>query len=172
MEKIEKQGEITERITKEKEKIKPKTATPQGGRPQNKQDTNVRKKRVDTPRDTPGVAELSSWLNITYDSLENLSDGYLKFKDKKNRRQLSKAEMQELIDIKFRVLTNLPVLSKATDASIYKVLQENKPLPRSIAIAAEKHGFTLENTPKFEYESIMIGLCLDYFSSSCSTNLH
>lgn len=167
MEKIDRQGEINEKIAVEKEKNKPKPAAPQGGRPANKQDTSKRKKRVDTPKSKPGVAELVHWAVNAYTSLDVVAKGYLHVKGKKNRRQLTKAEVQELTDIKFRVLTTLPTMDKVDNKAIYKALSSNTPAPKELREGISTLGISLENTPMDEYESAVIGLyveyCLDLF---------
>ena len=169
MEKIDRQGEINEKIAVEKEKNKPKPAAPQGGRPANKKDTTKRKKRVDTPKSKPGVAELVSWSMNTYDSLDSVAKGYLHIKGKKNRRQLTKAEVQELTDIKFRVLSTIPIMSKVDDKAIHKALSSNSPLPDELRSDIQTEGISLENTPMDQYESAVIGLyvnyCLELFPS-------
>jgi len=169
MEKIDRQGEINEKIAVEKDKSKPKPAAPQGGRPANKKDTTKRKKRVDTPKSKPGVAELVSWSVNTYDSLDSVAKGYLHIKGKKNRRQLTKAEVQELTDIKFRVLSTIPLMSKVDDKAIHKALSSNFPLPEELRLDIQTKGISLENTPMDQYESAVIGLyvnyCLELFPS-------
>ena len=162
MEKIDRQGEINEKIAVEKEKNKPKPAAPQGGRPANKQDTSKRKKRVDTPKSKPGVAELVPWTVNAYDSLDVVAKGYLHVKGKKNRRQLTKSEVQELTDIKFRVLTTLPIMDKVDNKAIYKALSSNTPIPKELREGISTLGISLENTPMDEYESAVIGLYVDY----------
>jgi hypothetical protein len=168
MEKIVKQGQINEKIAVKKEKSKPTPSAPQGGRPANKMDTNKRKKRVDTPRNKPGVAELAAWTIRAYDSLEGISKGYLELKGKKNRRQLNKAEVQELTDIKFRVLSSLPILSDIDNGAIHRALASNTPAPTVITEAIKELRISLENTPMDEYESTVIGLYIDHFNNISS----
>jgi hypothetical protein len=174
MEKIEKQGEIQEKIAIEKEKNKPKPAAPQGGRPKNKQDTNKRKKRVDTPRSKPGVAELASWAMVTYKGLDVISNGYLEVIGKKNKRQFTKSEVQELADIKLRVLASLPLMSKIDQKTIYQSLSSNQPLPKDLQEEIENAGISLENCTMDEYESAVIGIyishCLESFLSEPDEN--
>lgn len=169
MERIDRQGEISEKIAVEKEKNKPKPAAPQGGRPANKKDTTKRKKRVDTPKSKPGVAQLIPWVMNTYGSLDGISKGYLHVAGKKNRRQLTKAQVQELTDIKFRVLTTIPLMSKVDDSVIQEALASNNSLPKELRNDIAQQGISLENTPMDEYESLVIGLyvfhCLESYSS-------
>jgi len=162
MEKMDRQGEINERMAVQKEKMKPKPAAPQGGRPKNSKDGNKRKKRVDTPKSKPGTAELVPWVMNTYDALENIAQGYLHVAGKKNRRQLTKAQVQELTDIKFRVLATIPLMSKVDDTAIHKALSSNIPLPQELSVDISEAGISLENTPMDVYESAIIGLYVNH----------
>ena len=162
MEKIDRQGEITEKVAVEKEKNKPKPAAPQGGRPQNKMDTNKRKKRVDTPKSKPGVAELSAWAFNTYHSLDDIANGYLAYVGKKNKRQLTKAQVQEIADIKLRVLSNIPIMTKVNNQVIQKVLAANAPAPQVLLTQVENAGISLENNSMQEYDSSIVGLYIGY----------
>lgn len=162
LEKIDRQGEITEKIAIEKEKYKPTPAAPQGGRPKHKMDTNKRKKRVPTPKSKPGVASLSSWVINTYHSLGDISTGYLSYVGKKNKRQLTKAQVQEIADIKLRVLSNIPVMAKVSNSVIQKVLAENASVPRVLLSQVQNAGISLENSSTQEYDSAIVGLYIDY----------
>ena len=171
MEKIDRQGEINEKISIEKEKSKPTPASPQGGRPQNKQDTNKRKKRVDTPRSRPGLAELASWTINTYEALDVISKGYLEFVGKKNKRQFTKSEVQNMADIKLRVLANLPPLAKVDQKLIYEALADNKPLPSSLREMLSTSGISTKNRALDDYESTVIGMFISYTVESCSLEI-
>jgi hypothetical protein len=162
LEKIDRQGEITEKVAVEKEKHKPKPVSPQGGRPQNKSDTKKRKKRVDTPKSKPGVAGLSAWIINTYHSLDDIATGYLVYVGKKNKRQLTKAQVQEIADIKLRVLSNIPVMTKVDNHIIQKVLAENSSTPRTLLKQVENAGISLENNSTLEYDSYIVGLYIDH----------
>lgn len=171
MEKIGKQ--INERISVTKEEMKPKPAAPQGGRPQNSRDSGKRKKRVDTPKSNPGkagIADLAAWTISTYDALDCIGKGYLEFIGKQNRRQMTKAQVQELADIKLRVLCSLPMLSKATDAAIHKALASNTPVPKELSERLESAGISLESMPLDEYESAVVGLYISFALASCPSD--
>ena len=167
MEKIDRQGEINEKISIEKEKSKPKPTSPQGGRPQNKQDTNKRKKRVDTPKSRPGLAELASWTINTYEAFDVISKGYLEFVGKKNKRQLTKSEVQEIADIKLRVLASLPPLANVDHKLIHEALADNEPLPSSLREMLSTSGISTENRALDDYESTVIGMFISYTVESC-----
>lgn len=162
MEKIDRQGEIQEKVAIKKEKSKPKPVAPQGGRPPNKLDTTKRKKRVDTPRSKPGVAELATWVMATYNSLDVIANAYLEMSGKKNRRQFTKSEIQKIADIKLRTLANLPLMSNVDDELIYKTLSSNSTLPQLLRDDIEKAGFSTGNYSMEDYENGVIGIFISH----------
>lgn len=168
MEKIEKQGEINERIAVEKEKMKPKK---DNGRPPQKKDSGPRKKRVDTPRSKPGVAELVVWSMDTYDKLDKISKGYLEHLGKTNRRQLTKDQAKELAAIKLRAFVNIPVLEKVTDQVIHKALSNNRPVPVDFQDMLYCGDVSLENHKLEQYESEIVGMYVDWCLSSYPAEL-
>ena len=136
MEKIEKQGEITKDIQESKPETGLKSspvAKKDNGRPPNKLDDGPRKKRVDTPKSTPGVAELFMWVTSAFDHTSVLIDGYLHDKGKANMRQLTKAESQEFEQLRLATLLNLTPMCELNDSSIYKAISEKfKPIPSEL----------------------------------------
>lgn len=136
MEKIEKQGEINKDIQESKPETGLKSspaAKKDNGRPPSKLDEGPRKKRVDTPKSTPGVAELFMWVTSAFDHTSILIDGYLSNKDKANMRQLTKAEAQEFEQLRLATLLNLTPMCDLNDGSIYKAISEKfKPIPSEL----------------------------------------
>ena len=136
MEKIEKQGEINKDIQESKPETGLKSspaAKKDNGRPPNKLDEGPRKKRVDTPKSTPGVAELFMWVTSAFDHTSILIDGYLSNKGKANMRQLTKAEAQEFEQLRLATLLNLTPMCDINDGSIYKAISEKfKPIPSEL----------------------------------------
>ena len=62
------------------------------GRPKFKQDEKPRKKRVETPKNTPGVADLIVWANQSFDLISEVTNkAFLSVCNKKNMIQLTKA---------------------------------------------------------------------------------
>lgn len=115
LEKINKQGQIN--IKKQKE-------TKQNGRPNFQQDTTVRKQRVATPKSKPGVAELVVWTESAWNKVSStLTNAYLNVHNKKNLRQLNKAEFNDLEQLKLDIFTNLEILSDISDESIFSILK-------------------------------------------------
>lgn len=133
IEKIEKQGDVNQKLQESKPEApstNPAKPTQGNGRPQNKLDEGPRKKRVDTPKSTPGVAELFVWATSAFDSTSILIDGYLANKGKANMRQLTKSESQEFEELRLGTLLNLDPMCELNDKTIYKAVSETfKPIP-------------------------------------------
>jgi hypothetical protein len=75
---------------------------------------------------------------------------------------LTKAQVQEIADIKLRVLSNIPVMAKVSNHVIQKVLAENSSVPRVLLLRVENAGISLENNSTQEYDSVIVGLYIDY----------
>ena len=120
---MEKQGEINEN-NKESEapKTPQKPPTNENGRPLFRSDEEPRKKRVDTPKSNPGVAELFVWASSAFEDMNILSEGYLTSKSKSDIRQLTKDESKELENLKLYTFLNLEPMSSVSSASIHKAL--------------------------------------------------
>ncbi len=145
MEKMDKQGEQQEKLAEKKESQKPKN---DNGRPPQKQDEGPRKKRVETPKSTPGVAEVFVWATDAFDKTACLVSGYLSSKGKNSMRQLTKAEAIELDFLRLSVLTNFTPMCELTDTAVYNALQQ-----KTNAIANElqkirKNSDSVENYRK------------------------
>ena len=93
------------------------------GRPPNSIDTKPRKQRVEKPRTAPGLADLIDWSQDSYNKIsECVTMAFLKANNKKNLRQVTKAELFDVERIKFDVLTNLDLLCEVNDNVIHQHL--------------------------------------------------
>jgi hypothetical protein len=129
------------------------------GRPPLSKDTDVRKKRVDTPKSKPGVAELVVWAEEAWDSIsEILNDAFLNHKNKKNLRQLTKSDVNDLEQLKLDVLTNIDLLTKVDADSIHKVLASKKTTPTIFKNALASNDISLESMNIDKYRRNIIGL--------------
>tara|TARA_Y100000114_G_scaffold157309_1_gene189514 strand:+ start:792 stop:2783 length:1992 start_codon:yes stop_codon:yes gene_type:complete len=127
MDKMDKQAKMADK-KKEPQSEQQKNEIPEKeGRPLMKRDEGPRKQRVETPRSTPGVAELFIWANSAFESTSKLTEGYLFSKDKQNMRQLTKAESAELEDLRIAVLTSLEPMCDLNDNSLHNALQSKTP---------------------------------------------
>ena len=93
------------------------------GRPPNSIDTKPRKQRVEKPRTAPGLADLIDWSQDSYNKIsECVTMAFLKANNKKNLRQVTKAELFDVESIKFDVLTNLDLLCEVNESVIHQHL--------------------------------------------------
>lgn len=136
----------------------PKPSNP-NGRPPLSQDTEPRKKRVDKPKSKPGVAELVVWAEEAWDSISDvLNNAFLSHNNKKNLRQLTKAEVNDLEQLKLDVLTNIDLLSKVDAQSIHKVLASKQTTPKVFKDALVDNDISLDTMSIDKYRRNIIGL--------------
>jgi len=163
MEKIDRQGEINEKIAVEKEKQKPAPAAPQGGRPANKQDSGPRKKRVDTPRSKPGVAELMVWTNDKYDKISRfVNEAYLSSHNKKNMRNLTKAEVADIESIKLDILSNVKLMGDCDVDEIVECLNSQKRLPSQVRNTLKSKNISPNNMSLLDYQRRAISAFIEH----------
>jgi len=164
MEKIDRQGEINEKITDKKEKEKPINPN---GRPPAKLDEGPRKKRVDTPRSKPGVAEFIVWTNKTFDKISaTLNSAYLGIHKKKNMRGLTKSQVRELERLKLHVLLNTKAMSKVSEENISKTVSSNKRMPKDFSDFLISSKINTENMNIEDYKRHAISAYVEYFLES------
>ncbi|NDB60276.1 hypothetical protein EB001_17755, partial [bacterium] len=102
------------------------------GRPPLQKDTQPRKQRIDKPRSKPGVAELVVWAEGAWDDISDiLNDAFLNHTSKKNLRQLTKAEINDLEQLKLDVFTNIQPMSDVSIEAVYKLLSSKAQTPAS-----------------------------------------
>lgn len=139
----------------------PKPPNP-NGRPPLSQDSNPRKQRVANPRSKPGVAELMVWAEAAWENISDIvNNAYLNCKNKKNLRQLTKSEVQDLESIKLDILTNLPILSEASAESITNILSSNKKTPPEFKDLLDSKGVNLESMTIDSYRRNIVGLFVE-----------
>ena len=161
LEKLEKQGDIN---SKNQEQKQQKQQPKDNGRPPFQPDEGPRKKRIETPKSKPGVAELFIWTSDAIDRISDISTAFLEVKGKNNMRQLTKAQFKELEDLKLSILTNLEPMQEVNDHVIHKVLSDNNPTPLEFKkILASKNVSTDKMTVesyKKHVISLFVGFCL------------
>jgi hypothetical protein len=139
----------------------PKPPSPEG-RPNNSTDTEPRKQRVAKPRSKPGVAELMVWAEESWDNISNiLNNAYLNQKNKKNLRQLTKIEAEELETIKLDVLTNIDIFSSVNPSTIKDLLTANKKMPKDFKDELDNRGINLQRMSIEKYRKNAIGLFIE-----------
>lgn len=132
------------------------------GRPNNSTDKEPRKQRIAKPKSKPGVAELMVWAEESWDNISNiLNNAYLNQKNKKNLRQLTKIEAEELETIKLDVLTNIDIFSPVNPSKIKDLLIANKKMPKHFKDELDNRGINLQSMSIEKYRKNAIGLFIE-----------
>lgn len=136
------------------------------GRPANKKDTGPRKKRTETPKSKPGVAEFIMWSQDAFNSISDLTNAaYLGSSGKSNLRQLTKAEVANLESLKIDVLTSVDFMSEITSDTIYTVLKSDKRASSAFKQDLEDRGISIHKMPIDEYKKRVVSLYIEYATS-------
>ncbi len=160
IEKMDKQAEINEKVTENKEQPKPIKPS---GRPLNKKDEEPRKKRVETPKSKPGVAKLILWAENSYDVIsENFNKAFLAINEKKNMRSLTKAQVSDLEKMKMDVLLNIKPLSGIKHEDFKNTLHGNKKMPESFRKHLEQNKISTEYMSMEEYKRSALASYVDH----------
>lgn len=143
--------------------VAPKSKPPKNnGRPPLSNDTGPRKQRIANPKSKPGVAELVVWSETSWEHLSDiLTNAYLKSNNKKNLRQLTKAEVNNLEQLKVDVLTNLPLFEEVNEQSIAQLLSANSKTPLEFAKLLKNNNIVLEDMPIDTYRRSVLGLYIE-----------
>jgi hypothetical protein len=158
LEKMDKQSKIAKQSAP-----KPVQAPNPNGRPLLKQDTNVRKKRVDKPKSKPGVAELLVWSENTMNTIATLVvEPYLHSLNKSNLRQLTKNEVKQLENIKLDIFTNLNPLSSVSNEDIVYILKSNGKTPNNFRTMLKTSGISLDKLSLEDYKNSVLGKYIEY----------
>jgi len=134
------------------------------GRPKFKQDEDQRKKRVETPKSNPGVAELFVWSTHAFELVSDVTNkAFLAVLEKKNMRQLTKSEVNSLESLKLDVLTNIEVMSPNLDENTIKnIVSSNKKTPRSFKSVLNSKGIDVTKISMDEYKKQVIACYTEY----------
>jgi hypothetical protein len=142
----------------------PKTAPApnQNGRPPLSTDTQPRKQRIANPKSKPGVAELLVWTESAWSELTDvLNDAFLNCNNKKNLRQLTKAQISDLEQLKIDVLTNLPLLETVNAQSINDILMAKKTTSAEFKTLLSERNINIETMNIDVYRTNIIGLFIE-----------
>ena len=136
------------------------------GRPKNSQDSAPRKQRIAKPKSTPGVAELIVWSEENWDFIsENLTDAFLSTLGKKNSRQLTKAEVSDLEQLKLDVFTNIEPMASVNAETIRNILSAQKKTPSDFKDILKDQGISLDTMSMEKYRRSTIGTYIEYLSN-------
>ena len=162
LEKIDKQAEQQEKKQEQKEQTK---EVKDNGRPPFAPDEEPRKKRVDTPKSQPGLADLIVWTSDAFDFVsDTINKAYLGANNKSNLRQLTKAEVNDLEKLKVQVMANLNVMSKIDEALVFKSVSSNTKTPLQIEKTLSKEGISTSKMPINTYKKNIVGVFVQHFS--------
>ena len=133
------------------------------GRPKFSSDTEPRQQRSTKPKSKPGVAEMLVWADATWSNIsEILTNAYLQSNSKKNVRQLTKAQFNDLENLKLDVFTNVELLQNVSNNDIYNLLLANKKMPKEFANLLSQHDININDTSIDKYRKYIIGLYIEY----------
>lgn len=101
--------------------------SPQGGRPSLTKDSEPRKQKAVKPKTTPkNTAAIIVWSQEAQKVIsEILNPALLSYYEKSTLRELSKSELNELEEVKFKVLCNLTPFEQITTEKILSILDKN-----------------------------------------------
>jgi len=134
------------------------------GRPLNQKDNGPRKKRVDTPKSTPGVAKIVTMAQIAFEKISNLlNEAVLSQNNKNNLRQLTKHETEELENLKLIAFSNFDVAEEVNDENILKSLKKSK-ISDSFQSLLKGYNISYANMTVDDYKKALIGVYVEHYS--------
>lgn len=132
------------------------------GRPMFKKDDGPRKRRVDKPKSTPGVAELLVWSEDAWNKVSSvITSAYLNSKQKKNLRQLTKSQVRDLEQLKLDVFTNLEAGCNVTDDVIYTKLKSGSRIPEALKNHLNNNNINPDTMSIESYRKYAVGLFIE-----------
>ena len=165
IEKMDKQGQINLKQEKEKQKsVKRNTNTDikDNGRPPNSLDNGPRKKRVEKPKSQPGLAETLVWAENSWSKIsDTVNNAFLNAHNKKNLRQLTKAQVKDLESIKLDVFTNFDTHESVNPTTIFKKLKSGVKTDKELKKIMFENNINLDNMSIDDYRTYVIGLIVD-----------
>jgi hypothetical protein len=133
------------------------------GRPPFKKDESPRQERSVKPRSTPGVADLLYWSESAWSTVsEVLTSAYLATANKKNLRQLNKAQITNLENLKLDVFTNLQPFQEVNHNIISEILNAQKQTPKIFANLIQEKNIDINNMTIDNYRKYIVGLYVEH----------
>lgn len=143
-----------------------KKGDPSGGRPKQSKDSKDRKKRVDTPRSKPGVAETMVWVQDTFDVISQIANAaFLGSHNKTTLRQLTKVQVAELEDMKLDILCACEVMQEVDTDYVVGVLSGGKTYATSFKQSLIDHNITTQSMSIDSYKKNMLGRYMEFLFS-------
>ncbi len=162
MEKIDKQGKINKQNQPKQAPEQNEKPSDPNGRPLFKKDDGPRKKRVETPKSSPGLAELFPWASKSFSEISNtINKAYLSSQDKKTLRQLTKSEVNILEKIKIDIFTNLEPMETVSAALVKEKASSGLLAPKSFLQKMNNLGINLDDMTLEEYRNSTVALFVE-----------
>tara|TARA_R110002020_G_scaffold103752_13_gene243173 strand:+ start:8514 stop:10598 length:2085 start_codon:yes stop_codon:yes gene_type:complete len=143
-----------------------KKSDPKGGRPIMKKDEGPRKKRTEKPKSKPGVAETLVWLETAWAEISSIvNTAFLGSKNKKNLRQLTKADVSDLEKLKLCVLTNTELFTDVDEKSVHKTITSGQKTPAEFRTTLTNKNINTTNLNIDDYRKHVLGSYLEFLLS-------
>lgn len=102
------------------------------------------------------------WAETAWDSISDiLTNAFLKSSQKKNLRQLTKAEVSTLEQLKIDILTNLPIMCEVNESVITHLLFANCKTPSSFSSALKSNNISLDEMTIDAYRKNVVGFYIE-----------
>lgn len=132
------------------------------GRPMFSRDKKPRKKRVETPKSKPGVAEMIVWSEKAWHSVSDIvTNAYLKSNSKKNLRQLTKAQVKDLEQLKLDVFTNLEIDDSVDEKAVYAKIKSGVRTPSDFTNDLKTNNISIDTMTIDNYRAYILGLFVE-----------
>jgi hypothetical protein len=134
----------------------------ENGRPKFKKDEGPRKRRRETPKSQPGLAQQIVWAEKAWASVSSIvANAYIKSLGKKNSRQLTKSQIHDLEQLKLDVFTNLDLHEDINENIVYSKLKSGVKTSSSFMQFLKNNGINLDNMNIDDYRSNVIASFLE-----------
>ena len=134
----------------------------ENGRPKFKKDEGPRKRRRETPKSQPGLAQQIVWAEKAWASVSSIvANAYIKSLGKKNSRQLTKSQIHDLEQLKLDVFTNLDLHEDINENIVYSKLKSGVKTSSSFMQFLKNDGINLDNMNIDDYRSNVIASFLE-----------
>ena len=139
-----------------------KNAKDVDGRPMFSRDKEPRKKRVQKPKSTPGLADMIVWSEKAWSSVsEIVTNAYLKSNSKKNLRQLTKSQVKDLEQLKLDVFTNLDVNDPVDEKVVYSKIKSGVKTPSDFTKNLKSNNISVDSMAIDNYRAYILGLFVE-----------
>jgi hypothetical protein len=132
------------------------------GRPLFKKDDGPRKRRVETPKSSPGLAKTIVWAETAWNKVSGtLTNAFLQSHGKRNLRQLTKAQVKDLEQLKLDVFTNLEIQDDVDDSLVLSTLKSGKSTSQQFKGMLKDSGVNIDDMTIEDYRKNVIGLFVE-----------